>query len=119
MKKRLLFSITKKDLEISYFSGKGAGGQHRNKHRNCCRIRHPESGAAATGQEHRSKEKNTRAALHRLVETAKFKIWHARKVAEVREKKTIDEIVAEQMRPENLKVEVRNEDDTRWIPEEQ
>ena len=26
--KELLFSVTKKDFDITYFSGKGAGGQH-------------------------------------------------------------------------------------------
>jgi protein subunit release factor A len=64
--KQLLFSVTKKDLEITWFSGSGAGGQHRNKHRNCCRIKHPESNVIVTGQEERSKEQNLRNAFKRL-----------------------------------------------------
>jgi len=32
--RELAFSVTKKDLEITYFSGTGKGGQHRNKHKN-------------------------------------------------------------------------------------
>jgi protein subunit release factor A len=45
MKKELLFSVTKKDFNVDYFSGKGAGGQYRNKHQNCVRLKHIESGA--------------------------------------------------------------------------
>ena len=41
--KKLLFSITKKDFKIDYFSGTGAGGQHRNRHKNCIRLTHIES----------------------------------------------------------------------------
>ncbi|MEA3272323.1 MAG: peptide chain release factor-like protein [Patescibacteria group bacterium] len=41
--------LTKKDFNIDWFSGTGAGGQHRNKHQNCCRITHIESGIFAIG----------------------------------------------------------------------
>jgi len=34
MVKDLLFSVIKKEFEITYYSGKGAGGQHRNRHKN-------------------------------------------------------------------------------------
>ena len=58
MKKELLFSITRKDFEITWFGGSGAGGQHRNKHHNCCRIVHKASGIMSTGQGSRSREQN-------------------------------------------------------------
>jgi protein subunit release factor A len=59
--------LTKKDFRIDWFSGQGAGGQHRNKHQNCCRITHIESGLSAVGQNSRSRVDNQREAFTRLV----------------------------------------------------
>jgi peptide chain release factor 1 len=36
--------ILDSDLIIEWYSGTGAGGQHRNKHQNSCRIKHIPSG---------------------------------------------------------------------------
>lgn len=110
MKKELLFSVTKKDFTISYFSGKGAGGQHRNRHKNCVRISHKESGAMATGQSHRERRSNMKDALRRLVDSHKFKVWLNRKSWEIIEGKKLEDKVEEQMNPKNLKVEVREDD---------
>lgn len=41
--------IHEKDLEVSWFSGTGAGGQHRNKTQNCVRLLHVPSGIVCTG----------------------------------------------------------------------
>ncbi len=43
-------SIPQSDLKIEWYSGTGAGGQHRNKHQNSCRITHIPSGVIATAQ---------------------------------------------------------------------
>lgn len=50
--------LTEDDLEITWFSGSGAGGQHRNRSRNCCRIRHRPSGIEAVGTSSRSRRAN-------------------------------------------------------------
>lgn len=47
--------LTKKDFKLEWFSGTGAGGQYRNKHQNCCRITHIESGLTCTGQTQRDR----------------------------------------------------------------
>lgn len=107
--KKLLFSITKKDLEITYFSGKGAGGQHRNRHMNCVRIRHPESGVIVTGQDERSKERNLKNAFKRLCNHPKFKKWLDLKIArESMDQHEIEEEINEYLKdiPEkDLKIE--------------
>lgn len=66
--KELVWSATKNDFRIDWFSGTGAGGQHRNKHQNCCRITHIESGLVATGQDHRDRPSNQRDAFTKLVD---------------------------------------------------
>jgi peptide chain release factor 1 len=38
------------DLKIEWYSGTGAGGQHRNKHQNSCRITHIPTGIVSTAQ---------------------------------------------------------------------
>ena len=62
--------MNKKDIKLEWFSGQGAGGQHRNKHQNCCRITHLETGLKAVGQESRERTSNYRLAISRL--TAKI-----------------------------------------------
>ena len=42
--------IPHSDLKIEWYSGTGAGGQHRNKHQNSCRITHIPSGIVVTSQ---------------------------------------------------------------------
>lgn len=111
--KQHLFSITKKDLDIDFFSGTGAGGQHRNKHQNCVRIHHRASGARATGQSNRERKANIREAFYGLANSPKFKIWHARMVNEAITGKTLDQIVDEAMALENLKIEFK--ENGQWV----
>ena len=42
--------FNEKDFIIEWYSGTGAGGQHRNKHQNSARITHIASGIVATAQ---------------------------------------------------------------------
>lgn len=58
--------LRKNDFKLTWFSGQGAGGQHRNKHQNCCRITHLESGLTVNGTESRSRVENQRAAFDKL-----------------------------------------------------
>lgn len=39
-----------RDFRIEWYSGTGAGGQHRNKHQNSCRLTHLLSGVVVTSQ---------------------------------------------------------------------
>lgn len=55
-------TIQEKDLKVEWYSGTGAGGQHRNKHQNSCRITHIPTGVVATAQ-CRSRENSYNEAL--------------------------------------------------------
>lgn len=106
--KELLFSVTKNDLEVDWFSGTGCGGQYRNKHQNCCRIRHKDSGAIATGQSQRDRVSNLKEAMENLTKSPKFKAWIKVRVGEVTgEKADIEAKVDRAMR--HLKFEVKDE----------
>ena len=58
--------LTRADFVVEWFSGRGGGGQHRNKHANCCRIRHPATGLKAQSTAHRDRRSNQRAAFEVL-----------------------------------------------------
>ena len=113
--KQLLFSITRKDLVFQTFRSGGKGGQHQNTTDSGVRIIHPSSGAVGESRTERSQHQNRKLALQRLVESAKFKVWHARVVNELLGRygtETIDERVDKEMSPHNLKIEVKK--DGKW-----
>lgn len=103
--KELLFSITKKDFEVTWFSGTGAGGQYRNKHQNCCRIKHIETGIIGTGQSNRDRVSNQKEAFNSLYNNPQFQVWLNKKISECFiNKEEIERKVDEAMK--DIKVEV-------------
>lgn len=115
-KREKLFSVTKKDLVIEYFSGTGAGGQHRNKCQNSCRCKHPASGAIGICQEGRSKAQNTRVAFKRMVNSEEFQNWVRIEASRATgEMEIIRKKVEREMN--NVKVEVK--EDGKWTEVEE
>lgn len=98
----LTHTVGLRDCEVSYFSGTGAGGQHRNKHQNCVRLYHAPSGVRVTAQNHREKRANQIDALTRLSQDPRFRFWVSEKLKGMEGRQTIAESVEEQLRPENL-----------------
>lgn len=105
-----LLSLTKKDFTVTYFSGSGSGGQHRNKHQNCVRIKHEESGITVIGTEQKSRTQNQKIAFRRLCTNKKFMNWL--KIKSIHES-DIKRKVEEAMKEENLKVEKK--EDGKWV----
>lgn len=67
------------DLRVEWFSGTGKGGQHRNKHQNCCRMVHLPTGIVrtATGRERGANRREALDALTRAVREREGESAHA------------------------------------------
>lgn len=60
-------TINDSDIKIEWFSGTGAGGQHRNKHQNSCRLTHIPTGTVAVAQ-CRSRQNSYNEAKQELID---------------------------------------------------
>ena len=95
------------DLDISWFSGTGAGGQHRNKHQNSCRIVHKPTGIVASAQcrSRVNSEQEARAEILRRV-VGRSSAQHSEELAQDRKNK-----VGSGMRGDKIRT-YRFQDDT-------
>ena len=75
------------------------------------------SGATATGQSHRERNANLKEAFQGIVKNPKFKVWYNTKIQEILQKKTVEQAVEENLKDENLRIEIR--ENGRWIVAEQ
>lgn len=80
---------------------------------NCCRIYHPASGVTCVGTKEKSAHQNQKAAFIALTNHPKFKSWLKFRLAEVHSRESIEDKVAKQMSPHNLKVECI--EDGQWV----
>lgn len=102
MTRELMFSVRAKDCERQTFRSGGKGGQNQNKRDTGVRWIHHPSGARGESREHRTQLENARAAWRRMAESKEFQAWARVTAAGL---PSIEEIVEEQMREENLRVE--------------
>lgn len=63
---RRVVEFNDRDFRVEWYSGTGAGGQHRNKHQNSCRITHVATGTVVTSQ-CRSRENSLEEAKATIV----------------------------------------------------
>ena len=109
-----LFSVTPEDCEMQTFRAGGKGGQYQNVTDSAVRFIHHPSGAVGESREHRNQLGNKKAAFARMARTPEFQKWARLEAARLNGRPTVESIVEEAMRPENLKVEVR--DGNGWKP---
>jgi len=108
-----LLTLRRKDFEIQTFRSGGKGGQHQNKTDSGVRIIHKASGARGESRTERSQHTNKKLAFQRLTQSLKFKLWINATVAEILSGETLEDRVDKQMSPENLQLEIVDEDG-RW-----
>jgi hypothetical protein len=109
MSKELLFSVTKKDFDWTYFRASGAGGQHRNTTDSAVRCQHKPSGSEGVSSDERSQYQNKTKAFNRCVNSPKFQIWLKMKCSEMMMEESVDHKVDRLMDDRNIKTEVKNE----------
>ena len=106
MRKEILFTVTRKDCEWSYYNGTGNGGQAKNKTRSAVRVLHPPSGARGQAQESRSKLDNEKLAFERMAKTIEFQKWARLQAAKITGKlEEIEEKIDYELK-HNIKTEV-------------
>lgn len=104
MTKQRVLSVTLKDCKVDHFSAGGKGGQNQNRRSTGTRITHSPSGAIGESREERSQLQNKKTAFRRMTETKEFRTW----LRKMSGRATLAEIqVSEQMRPRNIKTEVK------------
>lgn len=104
---------SKKDFDISYFKGSGAGGQNRQKNATGVQLIHRESGAMGRCSESRSLIQNKKKAFENLIASPKFKLFLNKKLYEIQQGETMEQAVDREMSPENL--EIQGKQDGKWI----
>ncbi len=106
MSREKILSVSIHDCRVDAFRAGGPGGQNKNKVSSAIRITHELSGAVGTATEMRDQIQNKKAAFLRMVKSALFQTWLNAQIDKILKRKpSIDEVVAEQMKPENLKIE--------------
>jgi protein subunit release factor B len=119
MSKKLLFSVTKKDLIRQTFRCGGKGGQNVNKVETGVRFIHEPSGARAESCTARHQHQNEVLAFERLARTAEMQRWLKHQAAKHLGNpvpKTQAELIAEvnaavdqMMAPQNILIEEIND----------
>ena len=111
MTRELLFSITRKDFDITYFCAGGKGGQKQNKTETGVRFIHEPSGARGESREERSQLQNERIAFRRMAESPQMRLW----LAEEHQKWERQEPKLPESWDTDLLIEVKN-DKGEWVP---
>lgn len=117
MSKKLLFSIDMRHCVVDTFTSSGKGGQHRNRNKTAVRVKHPASGAVGEASEFKSQMRNKKAAFKRMAESKEFQLWARLRAYEIMGLPSPEEIVEEQMKENNLKIEVRDQNSGKWVVE--
>jgi hypothetical protein len=105
-----ILTVTIHDCEVQTFRSGGKGGQNQNKRDTGVRVIHRPSGARGESREERSQLQNKKLAFRRMVDTPQFRYWVAVETGRIED---TEKYLARMMRPENIKVEYRQ--DRKWV----
>lgn len=83
------------------------GGRKKNKTDSACRCRHRPSGAIGESSESRSQLQNKRMAFKKMANSIEMRSWINKRISEIKDGQSVEQWVEDQMKPENLKIEVK------------
>ena len=110
MAKVKLFSVSIKDCQVEAIASTGGGGgQNKNRRHTAIRITHPPSGAVGFSADENNQLRNKIDAFRRMAETKAFRLWVKLTAAELSTGKSLEQRVEEEMTPDKIKVEVKDE----------
>ena len=110
-----LFSVSIKDCNVECIASTGgAGGQNKNRRHTAVRITHEPSGAIGFSADEREQHRNKVQAFGRMARSPLFQVWARTETARLGGRKSIEQLVEEDLRPKNLKLEVKDTDG-KWI----
>lgn len=111
MTKTRVLSVTIHDCEVQHFRSGGKGGQNQNKRDTGTRVIHHPSGARGESREERSQLQNKRLAFRRMAESPTFQLWVRITLGQI----AIQEVASVEIRPEDIRVEVKR--GGKWVTE--
>lgn len=102
-----VLSVTRDDCVWTYSTHGGKGGQHANKNETAVKVVHPPSGAVGQARDSKSQWQNRQLAFRRMAESPEMQRWLRKQAgADAAREAEVKRVVTEQMRPQNIKVEV-------------
>lgn len=113
---KVSLSFDKDDFEFQVFMAGGHGGSNQNKTATAVRCVHEPSGAVGIARDEREQHRNKKLAFQRCANTPQFKFWCEQKLQEFESGLTLEQKVDREMAPENIQVDVKDENG-RWVKE--
>lgn len=113
--RKKLFSVTIADCRVDTFTVGGNGGSGKDTSNTGVRVTHEPSGAVGRSTDTRSQLGNKEKAFRRMGESKEFQRWARMIAARLATGKSLDDLVEESMKPDNIKVETKDELGMKWI----
>jgi len=113
------FTLTKDDFDWEFFPAGGNGGQKQNKTSSACRCTHRPSNSVGISRDERSQSQNKKLAFQRCCGTESFKKWSKLELTRQQMKNdevvSVEDQVARDLLPHNIKVERFDTATNQWV----
>ena len=114
MERKPLFTVTIKDCRVEAIASTGGGGgQNKNRRHTAIRITHIPSGAVGYSADENNQLRNKQDAFVRMAKTPAFQTWAKLIASELTTGKSLEQRVEDELTPDKLKVEVKDQEG-RW-----